>query len=75
MGDFLAHHVYGSRIVLTNVSSQVQTVEVLMQIPAGCIPVTHYGSSPPLLSLFALKMILSAVSALPRRSSSRAPLA
>eukprot|EP00823_Brevimastigomonas_motovehiculus_P006784 TRINITY_DN573_c0_g1_i2.p1 TRINITY_DN573_c0_g1~~TRINITY_DN573_c0_g1_i2.p1 ORF type:complete len:794 (-),score=232.61 TRINITY_DN573_c0_g1_i2:411-2492(-) len=42
-GEFLCHRVYGARIVLTNVSSQAQEVELLLQIPAGSIPISRTG--------------------------------
>lgn len=38
IGDFATNKVYGSRIVVTNVSSVEQRVEILCQIPQGSIP-------------------------------------
>jgi len=37
-GSFQTNKVYGSRVVVTNVSSVPQNVEVLCQIPKGAIP-------------------------------------
>merc|ERR1719336_1869106 len=42
---FKAGKVYGCRAVITNVSSVTQTVELLMQIPGGSIPVNGVGDS------------------------------
>jgi len=42
---FKTGKVYGCRAVITNVSSTNQTVELLMQIPGGSIPVRGTGDS------------------------------
>jgi len=39
--EFLMNKEYCCRVVLTNVSSNLQKVEVLMQIPQGAMPVGH----------------------------------
>jgi len=41
-GDFLAHTLYGSQVVLTNPTSTPMNVELLMQIPSGSM--TSSGS-------------------------------
>lgn len=43
--EFLRGRVYGCRVVLTNVSSVEQKVEVLLEIPAGAMPVGGTGSA------------------------------
>jgi hypothetical protein len=37
-GEFLVQEVYGAQIVVTNPTSTAQQLDVLMQIPAGAIP-------------------------------------
>ncbi len=39
--EFLTHAVYGCQIVLTNPTANPQKLELLMQIPAGAIPVRN----------------------------------
>ena len=42
--EFLTHTVYGARVVVTNPTSATATLDLLLQIPEGAIPVTdgHY---------------------------------
>ncbi|MEI6235857.1 MAG: hypothetical protein WCT04_22610 [Planctomycetota bacterium] len=40
-GEFLTHAVYGCQIVVTNPTANPQKLELLMQIPAGAIPVKN----------------------------------
>ncbi|MEW6746782.1 MAG: hypothetical protein AB1486_28915 [Planctomycetota bacterium] len=40
-GEFLTHAVYGCEVVVTNPTSSVQKLDVLVQIPAGAIPVMN----------------------------------
>jgi hypothetical protein len=39
--EFLSQVVYGCRIALTNPSSSIQKIEVLLQIPQGAVPVNQ----------------------------------
>jgi len=41
LGTFETRKIYGCRSVITNVSSVEQSVEVLLQIPAGAVPVNQ----------------------------------
>jgi hypothetical protein len=45
--EFLVHTVYGCQVVLTNPTSGNQTLNLLLQVPAGAIPVlsSHYTHS------------------------------
>lgn len=38
-GEFLIHQVYGCQVVLTNPTSTAQKLDLLLQIPAGSVPV------------------------------------
>jgi len=53
---FKTGKVYGCRAVITNVSSVPQTVELLMQIPGGSIPVNGTGDSGFRTKNFSVKI-------------------
>jgi hypothetical protein len=58
--EFLAGVVYGCRIVATNPTSRDRTIEVLLQIPAGALPVNRgfwTRSVPVQLAPYASAMI------------------
>jgi len=40
-GEFLIHTVYGCQVVVTNPSSSRQKLDLLLQVPAGAIPVLN----------------------------------
>jgi len=42
--EFLVAKLYGCRIVLTNVASSRQKLDVLLQVPAGAVPVGSFGA-------------------------------
>ena len=46
-GEFLVHTVYGCQVVLTNPTSSNQKLNLLLQVPAGAVPVlsSHYRHS------------------------------
>lgn len=39
--EFLRQKVYGCQVVVTNVSSSLQQLDVLLQIPQGAVPVSN----------------------------------
>ena len=57
-GDFLAHTLYGSQIVLTNPTSTPMSVELLMQIPSGSM--TSSGSRETRTVLMSLEAFSTA---------------
>ncbi|MGB2500164.1 MAG: hypothetical protein ACPIA2_10725 [Mariniblastus sp.] len=57
-GDFLAHTLYGSQVVLTNPTSTPMNVELLMQIPSGSM--TSSGSRETRTVLMSLEAFSTA---------------
>jgi len=57
-GDFLAHTLYGSQVVLTNPTSTPMSVELLMQIPSGSM--TSSGSRETRTVLMSLEAFSTA---------------
>lgn len=59
-GEFLTGVVYGSQVVVTNPTSSSQTLELLVQIPSGAIPVAgsdYTKSFPVQLASFSTQKI------------------